>query len=102
LPPYGLSSGDFEPVFRQLLGETAAMSANTILRLKDEWEQEYQAWRRQPLTDEGYVYWWADASPRATRPGRSQRRPKTTQSEGGPTHQNSSGVRPDINSDWMD
>jgi len=56
----GLSSGDFEPVFRQLLGETAPLSANTILRLKEEWEQEYQAWRRQPLTDEGYVYWWAD------------------------------------------
>lgn len=41
----GPSSGDFEPVFRQLLGETAPLSPNTILRLKEEWEQEYEACR---------------------------------------------------------
>lgn len=56
----GLSSGDFEPVFRQLLGENAPLSPNTILRLKEEWEQEYEAWRRRPLNDERYIYWWAD------------------------------------------
>lgn len=33
----GLSSGDFEPAFRELLGETATLSSSTILRLKDEW-----------------------------------------------------------------
>lgn len=32
----GLSSGDFEPAFRELLGETATLSSSTILRLKDE------------------------------------------------------------------
>src|SRR3989304_2913827 len=31
----GLSSGDFEPVFRALLGEDAPLSASTILRLQD-------------------------------------------------------------------
>jgi transposase-like protein len=56
----GLSSGDFEPVFRQLLGEAAPLSSNTILRLKDEWEQEYSAWRRRPLQDERFLYVWAD------------------------------------------
>lgn len=56
----GLSSGDFEPVFRQLLGETAPLSPNTILRLKDEWEQEYEAWRRRPLDLERFVYAWSD------------------------------------------
>jgi putative transposase len=56
----GLSSGDFEPVFRQLLGETAPLSPNTIVRLKQEWEQEYEAWRRRPLDLERYVYAWAD------------------------------------------
>lgn len=56
----GLSSGDFEPVFRQLLGETAPLSANTIVRLKQDWEQEYGAWRRRPLDLERYVYAWAD------------------------------------------
>lgn len=56
----GLSSGDFEPVFRQLLGEAAPLSPNTILRLKQEWEQEYHVWRRRPLGDERFVYVWAD------------------------------------------
>ena len=39
----GLSSGDFEPVFRQLLGETAPLSPNTMIRIKEEWEAEYKA-----------------------------------------------------------
>lgn len=55
----GLSSGDFEPVFRQLLGERAPLSANTVLRLKDEWQAEYEAWARRPLTGR-YPYLWAD------------------------------------------
>ena len=56
----GLSSGDFEPVFRQLLGEAAPLSPNTILRLKQEWEQDYQVWRLRPLEDERFLYVWAD------------------------------------------
>jgi transposase-like protein len=38
-----LSTGDFEPVFRQLLGETAPLSPNTLIRIKEEWEAEYKA-----------------------------------------------------------
>ena len=34
----GLSTGDFEPVFRELVGETAALSRNAIVRLKQRWE----------------------------------------------------------------
>jgi hypothetical protein len=30
----GLSSGDFEPPFRQLLGSKATLSASTMLRLR--------------------------------------------------------------------
>ena len=33
----GLATGGFEPVFRELVGETAALSANTIVRLKAKW-----------------------------------------------------------------
>jgi len=32
----GLSSGDFEPVFRALVGETAALSPSSILKLKED------------------------------------------------------------------
>ena len=55
----GLSSGDFEPAFRELLGETATLSSSTILRLKEEWASEYAAWRVRPLTAR-YAYCWAD------------------------------------------
>lgn len=55
----GLASGDFEPVFRALVGSTAALSPNTILRLKDEWRQEYEAWKQRPLAGR-YPYIWGD------------------------------------------
>jgi putative transposase len=55
----GLASGDFEPVFRSLVGETAALSPNSILRLKEEWQQEYATWKKRPLRGR-YVYLFAD------------------------------------------
>jgi hypothetical protein len=41
----GLSSGDFEPVFRALVGETAALSPGSILKLKEDWQREYECGR---------------------------------------------------------
>ncbi|MEJ7804211.1 MAG: transposase, partial [Candidatus Limnocylindria bacterium] len=55
----GLSSGDFEPAFRELLGEYATLSSSTILRLKEEWAAEYAAWRVRPLSAR-YAYIWSD------------------------------------------
>jgi len=55
----GLSSGDFEPVFRALVGETAALSPNSILKLKADWQQEYESWKKRPLRGR-YVYLYAD------------------------------------------
>src|SRR5579871_3168320 len=55
----GLASGDFEPVFRALVGETAALSPSSIVRLKEEWQQEYQTWKKRPLRGQ-YVYLFAD------------------------------------------
>jgi transposase-like protein len=55
----GLSSGDFEPVFRVLVGDTAALSASSMLKLKAEWQQEYEAWKQRPLRGR-YVYLYAD------------------------------------------
>src|SRR6516225_8811717 len=53
----GLASGDFEPVFRALVGETAALSPSSILKLKADWQQEYAAWTKRPLRGRyGYVY----------------------------------------------
>ena len=55
-----LSTGDFEPVFRELVGETAALSPNAIVRLKQRWESEYRAWCSRKLDDYRYAYIWAD------------------------------------------
>lgn len=55
----GLSSGDFEPVFRALVGQTVALSPSSVLRLRQEWEQEYRAWQARAIA-ERYVYLFAD------------------------------------------
>jgi transposase-like protein len=56
----GLSSGDFEPVFRELVGETTALSANAVVRLKEEWSEEYEGFRHRVLSGHRYAYVWAD------------------------------------------
>jgi len=56
----GLSSGDFEPVFRGILGESAALSSSAILRLKEDWRQEYESWSRRSFGQEFYAYVWVD------------------------------------------
>jgi len=56
----GLATGDFEPVFRELVGETTALSANAIVRLKERWGKEYEVWRSRFLGNHRYAYIWAD------------------------------------------
>lgn len=56
----GLSSGDFKPVFRALLGEDAPLSSSAILHLKDEWAAKYRAWQTRSLTKHRYPYLWRD------------------------------------------
>jgi putative transposase len=56
----GLATGDFEPVFRELVGETTALSPTTIVRLKERWADEYTTWKRRSLTEHQYVDIWAD------------------------------------------
>lgn len=56
----GLATGDFEPVFRELVGETTALSASAIVRLKECWEEEYTTWRQRRLEGHTYAYIWAD------------------------------------------
>ena len=56
----GLATGDFEPVFRELVGATTALSANAVVRFKEQWGEEYRAWRCRPLAEHRYAYIWAD------------------------------------------
>jgi transposase-like protein len=57
---HGLAAGDFDEAMRGLLGEEAALSASTLVRLKAKWQQEYDAWRQRPLGDQEVVYLWVD------------------------------------------
>ena len=56
----GLATGDFEPVFRELVGGTTALSANAVVRLKERWGKEYEVWRSRFLGNHRYAYIWAD------------------------------------------
>jgi transposase-like protein len=57
----GLSTGDFAPALKVLLGEDAAgLSAANITRLIGVWEAEYEAFRRRDLSEVDYVYVWVD------------------------------------------
>ena len=57
----GVSTGDFQEALQAILGERAkGLSPNVIVRLKQQWCDEYDAWRRRDLTGKQYVYVWAD------------------------------------------
>ena len=57
---HGLSEGDFDLAVRGLLGEEAPISASTVARLKDKWNDELAQWRARPLDDLEVVYMWVD------------------------------------------
>jgi putative transposase len=57
----GVSTNDFPEALAAILGEGArGLSASTIVRLKESWEKEYEAWQGRDLTAKRYVYFWAD------------------------------------------
>ena len=57
----GVSTGDFSQALEAILGKQApGLSANSVVRLKAVWEQEYQQWTRRDLSAKRYVYFWAD------------------------------------------
>ena len=57
----GVSTGDFSEALAAILGPQAVgLSATNIVRLKEGWQEDYQAWAKRDLTGRRYVYWWAD------------------------------------------
>lgn len=57
----GISTGDFSEALQALVGpEAKGLSANVIVRLKESWSREYDAWMKRDLTGKQYVYVWAD------------------------------------------
>src|SRR4029450_13852757 len=57
---HGLALGDFELALRGLLGDGAPLSPASLLRLKSQWQAEYETWKQRRLDDLEVVYIWAD------------------------------------------
>lgn len=56
----GLSSNDFEPCLKALLGENAkGLSPSTILRMREGWRDDYAAFGKRQITKK-YAYIWVD------------------------------------------
>ncbi len=57
----GISTGDFGEALQALVGEKAkGLSANVVVRLKEQWADEYDEWMKRDLSSKQYVYVWAD------------------------------------------
>jgi putative transposase len=57
----GVSTGQFAEALAALLGPDApGLSAATVRRLTEAWQEEHARWRRRDLSTRRYVYLWAD------------------------------------------
>lgn len=57
----GISTSDFGEALQALVGERAkGLSANVVVRLKEQWSEEYEEWMKRDLSGKHYVYIWAD------------------------------------------
>jgi putative transposase len=58
---HGISTGDFGEALSAILGPQAqGLSATNIVRLKEGWKQDFEAWQKRDLSGKHYVYVWAD------------------------------------------
>lgn len=57
---HGLSSGDFVPALEEFFGTEAGLSASTITRLTQRWQQERESFMSRDLSSRDYVYIWVD------------------------------------------
>jgi len=70
----GLSTGDFEPALRELLGEEASgLSASSIGRLAEQWRAEHEAFRGRRLEFTRYAYLFVDGVHVSVRLGEDDR-----------------------------
>ena len=57
---HGLSSGDFVPALQGFFGSEAGLSSAAITRLSEHWQQEHEHFMSCDLSEQDYVYLWAD------------------------------------------
>jgi putative transposase len=71
---HGLSTGDFGPALRDLLGEDASgLSASSIQRLTEQWQGEHAAFRARELRFHRYAYLFVDGVHMSVRLGEDDR-----------------------------
>ena len=57
----GISTGDFSEALSALVGKDApGLSASTISRLKEGWQDDLEEWQKRDLSHKRYAYMWAD------------------------------------------
>jgi putative transposase len=57
----GISTGQMQEALEVLVGsEAKGLSASVVSRLKGQWQREYEAWRKRPLGQSRWLYWWVD------------------------------------------
>ena len=57
----GISTGEMQPALEALVGPAAqGLSASTVARLKQAWQEEYTIWRQRRLDADQLVYIWVD------------------------------------------
>ncbi len=57
----GISTSDMGPALEALLGAGArGISASTVVRLKEVWQEEFAQWNARELSGKEYVYFWVD------------------------------------------
>jgi putative transposase len=70
----GLSTGDFGPALRDLLGEDASgLSASSISRLTEQWQADHAAFRQRSLRFHRYAYLFIDGIHMSIRLGEDDR-----------------------------
>ena len=73
----GISTNEFPEALQSLFGtEAKGLSPSTITRLKQVWEDEYDAWNKRSLAGKRYVYMWADGIYCNVRFNNNEGRPK--------------------------
>ena len=70
---HGLSSGDFIPALEGFFGTEAGLSAATITRLAQEWQEERKRFMERSLSEREYVYVWVDGVHTGVRLGSEDR-----------------------------
>jgi transposase-like protein len=57
----GISTNDFSECLQMLVGaEAGTLSPTTVVRLKEIWSKEYEAWSSRSLAGKRFVYFWVD------------------------------------------